>query len=236
MARTRPRRAVLAWGAIRIFSLPADAGAGSDLVPHPWLSEAPLTLRLMGTDRQGGILEGIEWLESDRREATGSIERRLVNRGTIGLGTLFKGEERVPTAEPHPHHTTERFRQGAPKGNALTLISAMWDGFCLRCPSCRKGAMLRDVNSHPYGMPWCGAPFERDNEGDFLGAMVTAYSLAVVLRRHPHCPSLCIHDAPRRHTDDDHRRHLSPVYSLFFYRNLKGVWIAVLLALLRWFR
>ena len=33
-------------------------------LPHSWLGDAPLTIRLMGADRRGGILNGIEWLES----------------------------------------------------------------------------------------------------------------------------------------------------------------------------
>lgn len=140
----------------------------------------------------------------------------------------------MPATHSHAGQTKGRFHPGAPKGNTLELIAAMWDGFCLRCPSCRRGSIYATLTRINRACPDCGAPFERDNEGDFLGAMVTAYSLTVVfgavvlvllfvLTQLPVYQQMMITGIA------------SLLFLLLFYRNLKGVWIAVLLALLRWF-
>lgn len=111
----------------------------------------------------------------------------------------------------------------------------MWDGFCLRCPSCRKGAIYATFTRIHTACPTCGAPFERDNEGDFLGAMVTAYSLAVVLGAILTVLLYVLTSLPVA-TQMLITGVTTLLFLLAFYRNLKGVWIAVLLALLRWFR
>lgn len=141
----------------------------------------------------------------------------------------------MPTAKPHSHPTFQRFRPGAPKGNTLELLAAMWDGFCLRCPSCRQGAIYETFTHIHTACPVCEAPFERDNEGDFLGAMVTAYSLAVVLGAILTVLLYVFTSLPVG-TQMTIVGVVSLSFLLFCYRNLKGVWIAVLLALLRWFR
>ncbi|MBO2521314.1 MAG: hypothetical protein CW345_05880 [Firmicutes bacterium] len=127
------------------------------------------------------------------------------------------------------------FRPGSRRGGTLALLAAMWDGFCLRCPSCRRGPIYKSLLEMHPACPACGAPFERDNEGDFLGAMVTAYSLTVVFgavltvllyvfTRLPIATQMLIVGGA------------SLTFLLVFYRNLKGVWVAVLLALLRWMK
>src|SRR5690606_6776909 len=113
--------------------------------------------------------------------------------------------------------------------------SAMWDGFCLRCPSCRQGAIYETFSRTHTACPVCGAPFERDNEGDFLGAMVTAYSLAVVFAAVLTVVLYVFTSLPVG-TQITIVGVASLTFLLVFYRNLKGVWIAILLALLRWFR
>jgi len=131
--------------------------------------------------------------------------------------------------------TFERFRPGAGRGNALTLLAAMWDGFCLRCPSCRKGAIYKSLLEIHTACPKCGAPFERDNEGDFLGAMVTAYALTVVFGGILTIALYVLTSLPVG-TQMLIVGIASLAFLLVFYRNLKGVWVAVLLAMLRWFR
>lgn len=129
----------------------------------------------------------------------------------------------------------ERFRPGAARRDALTLLAAMWDGFCLRCPSCRKGAIYKSLLEIHPACPDCGAPFERDNEGDFLGAMVVAYSLTVVFGGILTI-LLWVFTALPAGTQMIIVGAASLTFLLVFYRNLKGVWVAVLLAMLRWFR
>ena len=78
-----PRRPVLAPRPSVNLSLYRRPLAGSDLAAPLLAGDAPLTIRLMGADRRGGILNGIEWLESIG-EGARRLERRLVNRDTIG--------------------------------------------------------------------------------------------------------------------------------------------------------
>mgnify|MGYP001279528314 FL=1 len=137
-------------------------------------------------------------------------------------------------AQSHPGSTQERFREGAPRGNALALVAAMWDGFRLRCPSCRQGAIYASLTRMNPACPRCGAPFERDNEGDFLGAMVTAYSLTVVFAAVLLVLLFVLTPLPV-YQQMMITAIASLLFLLLFYRNLKGVWVAVLLALLRWF-
>lgn len=141
----------------------------------------------------------------------------------------------MPTTNTRVHPTSQRFRPGAPKGNTLEMLSAMWDGFCLRCPSCRQGAIYETFTRMHTACPVCGAPFERDNEGDFLGAMVTAYSLAVVFAAVLTVVLYVFTSLPVG-TQILIVGVASLAFLLVFYRNLKGVWVAILLALLHWFR
>jgi len=141
----------------------------------------------------------------------------------------------VPAAKSSSQPTVQRFRPGAPKGNTLEMLSAMWDGFCLRCPSCRQGAIYETYTRIHTACPVCGAPFERDNEGDFFGAMVTAYSLAVIVAAILTVLLYVFTSLPVG-TQILIVGVTSLSFLLIFYRNLKGVWIAILLALLRWFR
>lgn len=141
----------------------------------------------------------------------------------------------MPAAKSSSQPTVQRFRPGAPKGNTLEMLSAMWDGFCLRCPSCRQGAIYETFTRIHTACPVCGAPFERDNEGDFLGAMVTAYSLAVIVAAILTVLLYVFTSLPVG-TQILIVGVTSLSFLLIFYRNLKGVWIAILLALLRWFR
>src|SRR5690606_37156988 len=115
------------------------------------------------------------------------------------------------------------------------MLSAMWDGFCLRCPSCRQGAIYETYTRIHTACPVCGAPFERDNEGDFFGAMVTAYSLAVIVAAILTVLLYVFTSLPVG-TQILIVGVTSLSFLLIFYSNLKGIWIAILLALLRWFR
>lgn len=133
---------------------------------------------------------------------------------SIGTSTRF-GEQKRPTLK--------------------MLLLAMWDGFLLKCPSCSQGAIFEKRGKMHRACPRCNAPFERYGEGDFLGAMVVAYSLAAVfvtkvililnlVTTMPVWDQIIVAIA------------IGFLFVVLLYRNLKGVWVAILLALLRWMK
>lgn len=111
----------------------------------------------------------------------------------------------------------------------------MWDGIRLRCPSCGRGRIFRKGFQTNRSCPVCGAPFERPGEGDFLMALIFAYAVAggVVLT---------LIFALNHYTD------LETLPQLFItlpigvavvfltFRSVKGIWVTLLIALLKWDR
>jgi len=119
-------------------------------------------------------------------------------------------------------------------GMARALAGGIWDGMRLRCPSCGKAPLFRkgfQIHSH---CPRCGAAFERPGEGDFVGAVVTAYAItavifatAVILLRavEPNVGVRLWLAAP-----------IALIFVVAFYRNMKGIWVAILIGLVKWIR
>lgn len=108
------------------------------------------------------------------------------------------------------------------------LVDAWW-GMRLICPSCRRGRIYRSLTEMNPECPHCGVTFERE-EGDFLGAMLIAYSItAVVVAAGIYAVSLL--------TDLSTTAHLvlwivfGTLFLLFTYRNMKGIWIGILYAM-----
>lgn len=115
------------------------------------------------------------------------------------------------------------------------LLAGIWDGMRLRCPSCSEGRLFaRGIDVHAE-CPRCGAPFERPGQGDFIGAMVTAYAITA-------CIFLTAFVLLHALTELDMGRQLwlsvpiALTFVLAFYRNMKGIWIAILIPLVKWLR
>lgn len=108
-------------------------------------------------------------------------------------------------------------------------LRAMGDGAKLRCPSCRKGSMAKNFWDLNAECPHCGVSFE-PNEGDFLGAIVVAYSIMSVFIAAGVFILLML-------TDLSAYAHIAiwSTFAFFFlvfgYRNMKGIWIGVLYAM-----
>src|SRR5690625_4728037 len=66
----------------------------------------------------------------------------------------------------------------APGSDFRRILAGMWDGFRLKCPSCSRGKIFSRGFQTNRRCSYCGAPFERPGEGDFLMALIFAYSVA----------------------------------------------------------
>lgn len=125
----------------------------------------------------------------------------------------------------------------APRGGYLTegetiirdLLYYAWLGTRGICPACRRGHMYRNLFSLHEACPVCGVVFERE-EGDFLGAMVLAYSGTAVL--------LCVLiPIVAVLTPLSFVHHvilwsvLAGLFLVFSYRNWKGAWTGILHAM-----
>lgn len=102
----------------------------------------------------------------------------------------------------------------------------MWDGMLLVCPACRKGRIYRSFTKMNDTCAHCGAVFEPD-EGDFVGAMVVAYSITAVLV----AIGVGITTALLNLTFVQHVviwSVFATVFILLTYRNQKGIWIGIL--------
>ena len=144
-----------------------------------------------------------------------------------------------------PDGTTDRTAESGARGRfdivptagraVRALLGGAWDGVRLRCPSCGKGRLFRKGIAIHTHCPQCGVAFERPGEGDFVGAMFTAYAITAGV----FCSSLIV---LRRFVQLDLAASLwlsVPVALLFvllFYRNMKGIWVALLIALTKWVR
>ncbi|HLN64975.1 MAG TPA: DUF983 domain-containing protein [Symbiobacteriaceae bacterium] len=106
------------------------------------------------------------------------------------------------------------------------MCKAAWVGLFLRCPACRQGRIYRSFTAMNEECPVCGVVFERE-EGDFLGAMVVAYSITSVVIAFGVYVLIVL-------TDLDAMTHVviwSVFATLFLvttYRNMKGIWLGIL--------
>lgn len=109
------------------------------------------------------------------------------------------------------------------------MLKSAGVGMRLICPACRKGRIYKSFTRHHSRCPHCGVIFERE-EGDFLGAMVVAYSIISVLV----AAGIFITE---RVTDLTVVQHawlwsvLAAAFLLLTYRNMKGIWIGILHAM-----
>lgn len=106
------------------------------------------------------------------------------------------------------------------------MVRAAWTGMRLTCPACGQGRIYRSLQQMNPECPHCGVRFERE-EGDFLGAMVIAYSITAMLVAAGVFILLLL-------TDMSATAHIilwSTAATLFLvttYRNMKGIWIGIL--------
>lgn len=109
------------------------------------------------------------------------------------------------------------------------MARAAWDGFRLRCPACRRGSMARGALGIAERCPACGAQFEPE-EGDFIGAMLVAYSVtAILVVAGVYLSAALTRLSPRA------QLVLWCVFGAAFlvatYRNMKGAWVGILYAM-----
>jgi len=96
----------------------------------------------------------------------------------------------------------------------------------LKCPACRAGRVYRNLTEIHHACPACGVVFERE-EGDFLGAIVVAYSITAVL------VGVGV-TAVEMLTDLDPMLHVllwslaTTLFLFLTYRNMKGIWLGIL--------
>lgn len=105
------------------------------------------------------------------------------------------------------------------------MARAAWVGMQLICPVCERGKMGQGFGIKDH-CEVCGVSFEPE-EGDFLGAMVTAYSILSVL-------VIVGIFVVGWLTDLSLVDHLilwtifSTAFMLLTYRNMKGIWTGIL--------
>lgn len=127
-------------------------------------------------------------------------------------------------------------RFGSDGGSRITvrdLVAAMLDGMKLRCPSCSEQPLYRTKDEMYDVCPRCGAPFERKGEGDFVGAVLMAYSVGSLLVITV-VFVLNLLTTWSIWTQLGIASVLSAAIVIRYYRNLKGIWVAILIALLKW--
>lgn len=105
------------------------------------------------------------------------------------------------------------------------MLQPLWDGFLLRCPKCRRPSIGKglDIKSH---CDHCGHNMQ-PGEGDFVGAIMIAYSfLAVILGVLVTTAVILFDLSPYVHLAI--WMPFSVAFLLLTYRNWKGVWVGLL--------
>lgn len=110
------------------------------------------------------------------------------------------------------------------------MLRYAWRGMLNRCPACRRGRIFRNLFTMHASCPNCGVVFERE-EGDFVGAMVVAYSItAVLVAVGVMIVEMVVHL--------DVMLHVllwggfTVAFLLLTYRNMKGIWLGILHAMM----
>lgn len=109
------------------------------------------------------------------------------------------------------------------------MLKAAWFGLILRCPRCHKGRMAQGLLGVRDRCPHCSAEFEPE-EGDFIGAMLVAYSVTAVLI------AIGIY-LVAVFTDLSARSQFmlwavaGSLFLVLTYRNMKGAWVGILYAM-----
>lgn len=109
------------------------------------------------------------------------------------------------------------------------MLRYAWTGLRLKCPACGNGRIYRSLTVMNPACPACGVVFERE-EGDFVGAVVVAYSVtAVVVAAGVYAVEVL--------ADLDPMLHVllwslvAALFLIFTYRNMKGIWLGILHAM-----
>ncbi|HWI63990.1 MAG TPA: DUF983 domain-containing protein [Symbiobacteriaceae bacterium] len=106
------------------------------------------------------------------------------------------------------------------------MLRCAWTGMQLKCPACKTGHVYRSFTQMHHACPACGVVFERE-EGDFVGAMVVAYSITSVFI------AVGVY-AVEVLTDLDPMLHIllwglvATAFLIGTYRNMKGIWLGIL--------
>lgn len=106
------------------------------------------------------------------------------------------------------------------------MLRHAYTGMQLRCPNCCRGRIYSSFSRLNPACPVCGVRFERE-EGDFLGAMLIAYSVTSLLVVVGVLLTAAL-------TDLSLTGHLTlwalcaVLFLTLTYRNMKGIWIGIL--------
>ncbi|HYF95006.1 MAG TPA: DUF983 domain-containing protein [Symbiobacteriaceae bacterium] len=109
------------------------------------------------------------------------------------------------------------------------MLRSAWIGMQLKCPACKTGRIYCGLTRMNEACPSCGVVFERE-EGDFLGAVVVAYSITAVLVAGGVYAVEVL-------TDLDATAHVllwslvGAGFLITTYRNMKGIWLGILHAM-----
>lgn len=116
------------------------------------------------------------------------------------------------------------------RGDRMKAVwRAMWDGLRLRCPSCRRGPIYRSRSQMHARCPHCGVVFERD-EGEFVGGIMLGYSITGVLI----VAGVFLAELVADLSVETHLviwAAFGIAVPLVFYRNMKGIWLGLIHAM-----
>lgn len=105
------------------------------------------------------------------------------------------------------------------------MLQYIWDGFMLRCPKCRKPSIGKgfDIKTH---CDHCGHNMQ-PGEGDFVGAIMVAYSFLAVILGILVTTAVILWDlSPYVHLAI--WMPFSIAFIFLTYRNWKGLWVGLL--------
>lgn len=111
-----------------------------------------------------------------------------------------------------------------------TTWQALWRGLRLLCPDCGHGRIYARFTVMSQRCPVCGAQFEGEG-GEFVGGVMIAYAITAVL-------VIAGVLAVEWWTDLPAAFHLvlwsvfSAVFLLTCYRNMKGLWLGIVAAMM----
>jgi uncharacterized protein (DUF983 family) len=109
------------------------------------------------------------------------------------------------------------------------MLKAAWYGLLLRCPKCQQGRMAQGALGVKDRCPHCGAEFEPE-EGDFIGAMLMAYSVTAVLIVIG-IYLVAVFTSLSARTQFYLWSVAGTLFLLLTYRNMKGAWVGILYAM-----
>lgn len=106
------------------------------------------------------------------------------------------------------------------------MLQAAWAGMRLHCPACGQGRVYRGLTTMNETCSHCGVAFERE-EGDWVGAIVVAYSITSVLVAAGISLTVALTSLPPE-VHVTLWSGFTVVFLLLTYRNMKGIWLGIL--------